>query len=292
MDANLILFIQSVINGIFNGSVYGLVALGLTMIFGVMNIVNFAHGALYMVGMYVAYWMFALFGITPYLSLPIVFIFLFILGASIQRGLINPLLKGEQTNQLLVCIGVVLLLENLALFFFSANFRTITIEAIRIPLRLGYFSISLPRLIALIFAVAFCIGLFLFLKKSKWGMAIRATAQDADAASLMGINVNFVYILTFGLGAALAGSAGALVLPFFYVSPDVGHVYLLLSFVIVVLGGLGNAIGAVVGGLLLGIGESVAAAFLGGTWEEMFIFGVFALVLLLKPEGIFGGGMK
>lgn len=287
-----VLFIQSIINGILNGSIYGLVALGLTMIFGVMKIVNFSHGALMMVGMYIAYWLFVIFEISPYLSLPVTFLFLFFLGALIQKGLINPLLKGEQSNQLLVTMGVMLLLENVALSLFSPDFRTISIDWLRAPLCIAAFSINRPRLIALLFAAAFCMVLFLFLKKGRWGQAIRATSQDASAAALMGINVNAVYIITFALGAALAGVAGALVLPFFYVSPDVGHVYLLLSFVIVVLGGLGNFVGAIVGGMVVGVGESVAAAFLPGTWKELFIFGVFALVLLFKPEGVLGGAKK
>ena len=280
--------VQAVVNGILLGGVYALVALGLTLIFGVMRIVNFAHGALMMVGMYTAYWIFTLWGINPYLSLPLTMVVLFLLGAAIQRFLIDPILDAPQHNQLLLTLGVMLFLENLALFLWSPDFRTLRLPWLEGAVRAGFLLVNKPRILAFAFALLSTLALYLFLKHTETGKTIRATAQDQVGAALVGIDVRKVNALTFGIGSACVGMAGALVTPYFYTAPQVGHVFLLIAFVVVVLGGLGSFTGALVGGLIVGVGESIGALLLPGSFKELVIYAIFVLVLLYRPTGLFG----
>jgi branched-chain amino acid transport system permease protein len=284
----LLLVGQAAVTGLLTGAVYALVAVGLTLIFGVMRVVNFAHGALLMLGMYTAYWLFVLWGVPPYLALPVVFALLFVLGAGIQRGLLQPIAGAPQHTQLLLTLGVMLILENLALFLWSPDFRTLRIAWLEGAVRLGPLLLNKPRLIACVGAVALTAALYLFLAFTEPGRAIRATAQDPVGAALVGVDVARINTFTFGLGAACAGMAGALITPYLYTAPHVGHVFLLYGFVVVVLGGLGSFTGALAGGLLIGVGEALGAALLPGSLKELVVYGIFILALLFRPTGLFG----
>lgn len=281
--------IQALLDGLLIGGVYGLVSLGLTLVFGVMGIINFAHGAMMMLGMYTAYWGFALWGISPYVSLPVTIAILFVIGAVVQRMLIQPVLNAPQHNQLLITLGLMLFLENLALFLWSPDFRTLRLPGIDGTVEWGVFLVNRPRLIAFLFSVAVTVVLYVVLQRTRLGKAMRATAQDREGAVLVGLDVRKVYMLTFGLSTGLVGLAGALTTPFLYTAPQVGHVFLLFAFVIVVLGGLGSFVGALVGGLVVGVAESLGALLLPGSLKEMVVYVLFLLVLLYRPTGLFGG---
>lgn len=282
--------IQALIDGVLMGGIYGLVAIGLTMIFGVMKIINFAHGAVLMMGMYASYWIFQYLHLNSYLSLPLTFIIMFAFGTAIQRITIRPIQNTPEHNQLLVTLGLLLFLENVALLLWSPDFRSVDLPWLRDAVFAGPFVLDKPRLIAFVFAVAMSLALYLFLKNTPLGRAIRATSQDRDGASLVGVNVNRINSITFGLGSACAGVAGALIVPFFYTSPHAGGSFLLKSFVITVLGGLGNFIGALIGGLIIGIGEAVGGIYLPGTMKELVTYAIFIAVLFFRPTGLFGGG--
>ncbi|MDN4491986.1 branched-chain amino acid ABC transporter permease [Ureibacillus aquaedulcis] len=283
------LFFQSLIDGTLMGGIYGLVAIGLTLIFGVMKIINFAQGALMMLGMYVSYWCFAILGISPYLSLPLSAIILFAIGMTMQRGILQRMAGAPDHNQLLVTLGITLFIENLALVIFKPDFRSVTVDSL--PASLSFFNLNIhtTKLIAFLFAIVLAIGLFYFLKKTFIGKAIRATSINSQGASLVGVNITKINYIAFGLGAALAGVAGSLITPFFYTSPTVGASFILKGFVVVVLGGLGNFIGALVGGLLIGISEAFGGVLLPGSLKDLMTYLIFIIILLLKPSGLFGG---
>lgn len=283
------LLLQSLIDGILMGGIYGLVAIGLTLIFGVMKIINFAQGALMMLGMYVAYWCFALLGLSPYLALPLSAVILFLIGAAIQRGVLQRMAGAPDHNQLLVTLGVTLFIENLALVLFKPDFRSVTVDELPATISLFNLSIHTTKLIAFICAVLLAIALFYFLKKTYLGKAIRATSINSGGASLVGVNIKKINYIAFGIGAALAGVAGALITPFFYTSPTVGETFILKAFVVVVLGGLGNFLGALVGGILIGVTEALGGVLLPGSLKELMTYVIFILILLLKPNGLFGG---
>lgn len=283
------LFFQSLIDGILMGGIYGLVAIGLTLIFGVMKIINFAQGALLMLGMYVSYWCFALFGISPYISLPLSAVILFFMGMLIQRGVLQRMTGAPDHNQLLVTLGITLFIENLALVIFKPDFRSINLEGIPNTISILNLNIHTTKLIAFVFTIVLAIALFYFLKKTYIGKAIRATSINSGGAALVGVNIKKINYIAFGIGAALAGIAGALISPFFYTSPTVGSSFILTAFVVVVLGGLGNFLGALVGGVLIGVTESLGGAILPGSLKELVPYVIFILILMLKPNGLFGG---
>lgn len=286
---NAELFFQSLIDGILMGGIYGLVAIGLTLIFGVMKIINFAQGALMMLGMYVTYWCFDLIGLNPYLSLPLSAIALFFIGAGLQRGVLQRMADAPDHNQLLVTLGITLFVENLALVLFKPDFRSVTVDGLPATISLFNLNIHTTKLIAFVFAVILAIGLFLFLKKTFIGRAIRATSINGQGASLVGVNIKRINYIAFGIGAALAGVAGTLITPFFYTSPTVGASFILKAFVVVVLGGLGNFLGALLGGILIGVSEALGGVLLPGSLKDLMTYLIFILILLLKPNGLFGG---
>jgi branched-chain amino acid transport system permease protein len=282
------LLLQSIVSGILMGGVYSLVAIGLTLIFGVMKIINFAHGSLMMLGMFTTYWLFVLLGIDPYLSLLFSIPILFILGVIIERFLIAQVLDAPEHNQLLLTLGISLFIENFALFIWTPNFRTLNVQYIKKAATVGTVMISFPKVIAFLFAIILTTLLYYFLKKTDLGKAIRAASEEKEGALTVGINMRRIYYVAFGVGAACVGAAGTLTAPFFYVNPHVGGIFVITAFVVVVLGGMGNFIGAFVGGIIVGLAESVGAAFVPGQLKQLIIYFIFILVLLFKPQGLFG----
>ncbi len=289
MQLNGLALRQSLVSGLLIGGVYSLVALGLTLIFGVLGIINFAHGALMVTGMYITYYAFKFYGIDPYLSLLISMPALFIIGAALQRVIIQQVMNAPAHNQLLLTVGLAVALENLYLVFFTADPLAVQVSYGGARFFVGETMVSLPRVYA--FAAGLVLGglFYLLLTRTDLGKSIRAAAQDREGAALMGINVSRINMITFGLGTAAAGAAGSLIMPFFTVSPTVGETFNIPAFVVVVLGGMGNVPGAILGGLLIGLTEGLGAVFLPGASKQLGVFVVFILLLLLRPSGLFGG---
>ena len=282
------LFFQAVVSGLLLGGVYGLVASGLSLIFGVLRIINFAHGAVMMLAMYTSYWLFVLLGVDPYLSIVVTGPLFFALGVLMQRVIIDPNRAAAEHNQLLLTLGVALFLENLALVLWQGDFRTLRVWYSGASFMLGDVLVEVPRLIAAGGAVLVGLALWGFLRTTDAGKAIRALAEEPEGARLVGIDVARIRGVAFGIGSACAAVAGALITPFFYVAPDVGESFNIMAFVVVVLGGMGNFLGALAGGFIVGLAESLGAAFLPGSLKQLVVFGLFVIVLLLRPEGLFG----
>jgi branched-chain amino acid transport system permease protein len=284
------LFLQAVVSGLLLGGVYGLVASGLSLIFGVLRIINFAHGAVMMLAMYATYWLFTLLGVDPYVSILLTGPAFFLLGMLIQRLVIEPNRFAAEHNQLLLTLGLALVLENVALVLWQGDFRTVRPRYASASFTLGEALVEIPRLVACGGAVVVALSLFAFLRLTDVGKAIRALAEEPEGAMLMGIDVARIRAVAFGIGAACVAVAGALVTPFFYVAPDVGESFNIMAFVVVVLGGMGNFLGALVGGFIVGLAESLGATLLPGSLKQLIVFGLFVLVLLFRPAGLFGGG--
>jgi branched-chain amino acid transport system permease protein len=282
-------FLQTLISGLLLGGLYALIGLGMTLIMGVMGIINLAHGQLMMVAMYIAFVMFEWLAFDPYLSLLVAMPCLFLLGVLIQRYTLNPLMKVDSIlpqNQVLMTVGVGTVLTEIARFIFSSNYKSVKTPYSSTALFIGDISFNLPMCIAFGIAVLFTLVLFWFLLKTDTGRAIRATAQDKDAATLMGVNTERITVITFGLGSALVASAGCLLLPIFYLYPDLGRPFTLKAFVITILGGMGSTVGAILGGIVLGIAESMGATYFGMGYKEMVGFIIFVLVLVFLPGGL------
>ncbi len=286
---NTSFILQSMINGLLIGGVYSLVAIGLNMIFGVMKIINFAHGSLMMIGMYACYWAVRLGGVDPYLSIFMVVPLLFVLGALLQRFFINPIIDAPEHNQLLLTLGLSLFLENLALFLWSPDYRVLQTGYASVNFYYGDISLSLVRVLAFVISMFGTAALYLLLTKTDLGKAIRAASEEPVGAMIVGVNVRKIYVVSFGVGAACAGVAGAAVAPFFPVYPTVGGLFVITAFVVVVLGGMGSFIGAFFGGLIIGMAESMGAIFLPASMKSLISFVIFVLILLFKPSGLFGG---
>jgi branched-chain amino acid transport system permease protein len=287
------IIVATIINGILMGGVYGLTAMGLTLIFGVMKVINFAHGSFLMAAMFVTYYLFRITGIGPYAGLVIIVPLLFAFGYFTQHVLIRPVFKIERDvrepiSVLMLTAGLWIFMDAFALALFGAFYKTIKTPYKGAVLHLGDVIISLPRLYAFLTTVILAILFYSFLKKTKLGKAIRATGQDRDAARLMGINIDRIYNVAFGIGIAIVGVAGAVLMPFYYVHPVVGVVFDIRAFIIVVLGGLGSIPGALLGGVIIGVVESFVAQFITATWTEGIIYAIFISVLFLRPEGLFG----
>jgi branched-chain amino acid transport system permease protein len=270
------------------GGVYSLIAIGLTLIFGVMKIINFAHGSLTMLGMFTTYWLFVLLGIDPYLSLLFSIPILFIIGIIIEHFLIAKVLDAPEHNQLLLTLGISLFIENFALFLWSPNVRNMDVRYLKKATTVGPVMISFPKVIAFLFAIILTAFLYYSLKRTDLGKAIRAASEEREGAQTVGINMSRIYYVAFGIGTACVGAAGTLTAPFFYVNPHVGGIFVIIAFVVVVLGGMGNFIGALAGGIIVGLAESVGAAFVPGQLKQFIIYFIFILVLLFKPQGLFG----
>lgn len=285
---DLAIIIPSVLNGLTTGALYALIALGLTLIYGVLHIINFAHGALLMVGLYAVWFLNTRLGIDPYLSLLIVPPAMFALGYALQRGIIGRASHGRDENILLVTLGLSIVIENLALFFFRSDTRIIdtpySFETVEF---LGAF-LPLPKVIAFFGALVSAAALWLLMSKTDLGRAIRALAKERKGAQLVGINADHVFAMSFGLGIACLGVAACLLLPSYYVTPPVGHGFVLIAFTIVVLGGMGSFVGALIGGLIIGVVEALGGLFLGESLGQIGIFVIFILVLMFRPQGLLG----
>ncbi len=282
------IFLQSLISGILIGGAYALIGVGLTIIFGVMRIINFAHGDLVMLGMYAAYFLFTLGHVDPFVSIVFVFPLLFLFGALLQKTVINRVLNALPQNQILLTIGIGLIISNTMMLLFTSDYRIISTSYSSGSFRVGEVSISTPLLLSFVITAAVTAVLYWFLMKTDTGQAIRATAQDRDAAQLMGVNVKRMSVLATGIGAGLAAVAGALISPTYYIFPQVGQPFTLKAFVIVVLGGMGSVMGATVGGVLIGATESLAGAYISSGLKDLVVYVLFLLILLFKPAGLFG----
>ena len=281
-------FLQSVLSGILVGGVYALIGVGLTIIFGVMRVINFAHGELLMLGMYLTWVLFSALGLDPYLALAITAPALFLWGAFLQKVFVNRVLNALPQNQILLTIGLGLIMSNTVMLIYTSDYRILTTSYSSSSFLLGDLSVSSPLLYSFLVTAAITAALAWFLLKTDTGQAIRATAQDREAAQLMGINVQFTSVLAFGIGSALAGAAGALISPTYYIFPQVGSAFTLKAFVIVVLGGMGSIVGATLGGIIIGVTESMAAIYVASGLKELVVYVLFLGLLIFKPSGLLG----
>lgn len=280
--------IQLAINGVLMGGVYALISVGLTLSFGVMRIVNFAHGEFLMLAMFASFWSFHLLGVDPYVTALVVIPMFFILGVVVQRLIIQPILGVPAVVQIFATVGLSVLLQNLALLLWSGDYRSVVVPYSSADFRLGEISISAPRLFAFGVAVLLGAALLIFLKWTFMGKAMRAIVQNRDAAVLLGINVKRLYAIAFGIGIALVGVAGAILTPIYQVFPTVGLNFVLAAFVVVILGGLGSVVGAFTGGIIIGLVESFSGFYVAPDLKEAIYYVIFVLILLIRPSGMFG----
>lgn len=282
--------VQSLVSGVLTGSLYAMIGVGLTVVFGVMRIINLAHGEMVMLGMYGAFWAHVLWKVDPFVSLVLWAPLMFLGGTLVHRFLLRPIIPGGELNTLLYTAGLSLLVANLALLVWTGDYRTIKLGYAVLPMRPFGIAVPIPLAIAFGLAILITAALYLFLSRTDAGRAIRATSQNAEAAALMGVNVERISTITFGLGTALAAAAGVLLAPSLYLYPTVGEILISKCFVIVVLGGLGSVVGAISGGVLLGVVESLGAVYVSVAYKDTIGFVMFLLVLLFRPSGLFGIG--
>jgi branched-chain amino acid transport system permease protein len=284
------LILQVLINGILLGGLYGIMAIGMSLIWGVMNIVNIAHGALIMLGAYITYWTFTLWGWDPFLSLPATILVLFVYGYLVQRFILNLVVRAQLFLTLLITFGIEVAMVNLVRILWSSDLRQVTPSYAGANFSVGGLTIPYVRLWVFVTTVVLSVVFLLILERTRLGRAIRATAEELRAARLTGIPVGHIYAVTYGLGAALAGAAGAMWGMLFPVTPIMGGPLTLKSFVVAVLGGLGTMMGAIVGGVILGLAESFSATFIGATYPNAISFGLLVLILIFRPTGVLGKG--
>jgi branched-chain amino acid transport system permease protein len=282
------IFIQLALSGLLIGGVYALISVGLTLVFGVLRVVNFAHGEYLTIAMFMTYFLFHIAGLDPFLASVIVVPMMFLFGLITERVLIRQTLEAPHLVQVFVTFALSVFLQNVLLALFTSDFRSIRTSYATSAFQIGPLYLTSLRLAAFVAAIALAVGVALFLKYTYMGSAIRATAQDRRSARLVGINVDRVYAITFALGCALVGAAGVLLSPLFPVNPYTGADMILVAFVIVVLGGMGSIGGAVLAGLLIGVVESFSGYLLGGEMKQFVYFVFFMLILAFRPVGFFG----
>ena len=282
------LLLQILINGVLLGGLYAVMALGLALVWGVLNIVNLAHGAFIMLGAYLSWHLYTYLGIDPFLGLPITAVVMFGFGYAMQRGLLNLVVKAPMFNTLLITFGLEVVLTYLAQLAFSADFRTINPSYAGNSIQIGTVVLPLARLLAFGIAIILTLAMWLFLLHTRLGRAIRATAQNLVAARLYGVEPRHLYAMTFGIGIGLAGAAGGLYGTVSQINPYIGATLTAKSFAIAIIGGLDNPLGVIVGGLFLGIIVSLAVLYIGATFADVASFGVLVLVLIVRPSGLLG----
>jgi branched-chain amino acid transport system permease protein len=278
---------QVIVSGLLAGALYSMVALGLALIFGVMRVINIAHGPMLMLGAYTTWILFDRFGMNPYLTLPISAAVMFLLGALLQRTLVFRVVDAPELSSLLLTFGVSIALVNIAQLVFTSDLRSVEFLTGSIPI--GPIALSKSRVIACVFAAAITGLAFLFLQKTKLGKAIRATSQSRDVALVCGIDVQRIHLIAFGMACALAACGGTLVAVMVAIQPEMGQIWTFKSFLVIVLGGAGNYPGALLGGLLLGLVEQLASLFLTTQLSEAVAYVLLVLALLVRPSGLLGG---
>jgi len=278
---------QVIISGLLAGALYSMVALGLALIYGVMRVINIAHGTLLMLGAYTTFWWFRLLGINPYLSLLVALPLMFLLGMLLQRTLVTRVVDAPELSSLLLTFGISIALVNVAQLAFTSDVRSV--EFLTGAFLVGPFALSKSRLVSFAFAVVITVLAFWFLQKTKLGKAIRATSQSSEVAMVCGINVQRIHLYAFGIASALAAAGGSLVAVIVAIQPEMGTVYTFKSFLVIVLGGAGNYPGALLGGMLLGLVEQLSSLFLTTQVSEAVAYVLLVLVLLLRPTGLLGG---
>ncbi len=289
MEIGLDIFLQVMVWGLYAGCIYILLATGLNLIFGVMKVVNFAHGQLLMIGAYVTFSFFVLTGFNPYVLLAASIPILIVIGVCIERLCFRPILGTGKLNEIFISIGLIYILENVAAMIWTDEWKTIRSPFEEITVTIGSMKIPVDYLIIIVTTVLILVGLYIFLKKSRLGLAVRATSQNRKAAMLVGINVERMDMLSFGIGAGLAGAAGTLwVVSGQVFNPYMGSVPAVKAFAIVIIGGLGSIPGAIIGGLILGIAENFTVLTIGGAWKDAVAFLILIIVLIIKPNGLFG----
>lgn len=280
---------QIIVNGLLMGFIYALVAVGLTLTWGVMDIINFAHGEFLMISMYTAFWMFNLFSIDPLISLPICIGLLFVIGLLTYKGIIKRVIGASGLTPLLATFGFSMFLKNFAHFLWTPNFRYINNAVVSGKvIKIGGIVIGLPQIVAAIGSIILTIVIMAFMDKTRTGKAIQATALNKNTALLMGINTNKMYAITFGLSGACVGAAGALMSTFFPIYPGSGALYSIIAFVIVALGGFGNIKGALFGGMIIGLTEALGGYYFGTQFKYALVFLVYLIVIQVRPKGLFG----
>jgi branched-chain amino acid transport system permease protein len=279
---------QVIFEGLINGSILALIAMGIALIWGVMNILSFSQGEFLMLGMFIAYYLQSYFGIDPVYSIPICMAIMFVLGVLIYKTIIAKALKGPILSQRLITFALSLVLVNFALMVFTGEFKTIKDLKFSGVLDLGFLIINYQKLVPLIASMLVAAAMFLFINKTRMGKAIRATSLNKAAAELMGINTEFSYAIAFGISSAIAGAAGCVLTYYFYIYPGVGTSFQLFGFVAVALGGFGSIAGALVGGLLMGLVDSFAGFYFNTAFKYLAVCVAFMLIVSFKPKGLFG----
>lgn len=282
---------QLLLNGLVSAGIYAIVAVGLNIILGVMGVINFAQGEFMMLGMYAGYFLFTMFGISPLLAIIPVFLLFLLMGFGIDLGIMNRAWKQGTTSQLIITIGISTILINLTAFLWTANYRSITVAYALDPISIFGLYLSVAQFVVIIFSMTGLVVLGLFFKRTKLGVAIRAVSQDKDIAAVVGISKKRVYMYSFGLSMAFTASAGLTLLPLTNVYPTVGQPYLLVAFVVLVLGGMGSYTGAVVGSLIIGEVQSFATYYVGD-WSYVIVYLIFIAILLIRPVGLLGSRMR
>jgi len=282
------MLLQSMINGLFFGAIYAVMGIGFSLVWGVMKIINVAHGSFIMIGAYITYELFRRFGVDPFLSLPVTMTFMFFLGFVIQKYLLNRIVRGSIFITLTFTFGLQILLANVCLLIWKADFRSIRVPYARLGVEIGPVVMPSVRLGIFIAAMVLTFLFYLFLRKTKTGVAINATALNFEGAKTVGVDVMQIYAITYGVGAALAAAAGSLLIPVMSVNPFLGAQLVQRVFIVSVLGGLGSPLGALLGGLLLGLVETTSTVFISSSYQELVGFAVFLLVLIFRPQGLTG----
>jgi branched-chain amino acid transport system permease protein len=282
------MYLQILVNGVLMGGLYALMAIGMALIWGVMDIINIAHGSFIMLGAFTTYWLFSIFGMDPFVSLIFSVAILFVLGYCVQRYIINYVIRAGAFITLILAFGIDIFIKNSALVAWTADVRMVNVPYGAANFTIGSLTIPTVRLVAFGLVIVISLLFFYILNRTSLGRCIRATSQDLDAARLVGVDVAKTYAITFGIGVGAAAAAGTLWSILFPISPIMGGVLTLKSFVVVIIGGLGSMLGPIVGGLVLGITEAFSSSWLGATYANLISFTILVLVLIIRPKGILG----